>query len=72
VMLCRCRATLNAGAMLGLCPLPQPQAPSRAAGSFTASKQTCSSLASMSVIDTEAVIEKEPNSQAELAKNSRG
>jgi hypothetical protein len=33
-MLCRCRTTLNAGAMPGLFPLPQLQAPSRVAGSF--------------------------------------
>src|SRR5690606_36797054 len=34
VMLCRRQPTLNAGATPGLCSLPQPQAPSRAAGSF--------------------------------------
>jgi hypothetical protein len=34
VMLCRCTTTLNASETTGLCPLPQPQAPSRAAGSF--------------------------------------
>lgn len=32
VMLCRCRTTLNASATSGLCPLPQPQTPSRASG----------------------------------------
>lgn len=34
-MLCRWHTTLNAGATSGLRPLPQPQAPSRAAGSFS-------------------------------------
>jgi hypothetical protein len=38
VMLCRCRTTLNAGAMPGLFPLPQLQAPSRVAGSFVGPK----------------------------------
>jgi hypothetical protein len=38
VMLCRCRTTLNAGAMPGLFPLPQLQAPSRVAGSFAGPK----------------------------------
>jgi len=34
VMLCPCRTTFNPGATFSLCPLPQPQTPSRAAGSF--------------------------------------
>ena len=33
-MLCPCRATFNPGANPSLRPLPQPQTPSRAAGSF--------------------------------------
>jgi hypothetical protein len=35
VMLRPCRTTFNSGAISSLRPLPQPQTPSRAAGSFS-------------------------------------
>jgi len=40
VMLRPCRATFNPGATSSLCPLPQPQTPSRAAGSFNGQIKT--------------------------------
>jgi hypothetical protein len=40
VMLRPCRTTFNPGATFSLCPLPQPQTPSRAAGSFNGPSQS--------------------------------
>lgn len=45
VMLCPCRTTFNPGAISSLRPLPQPQMPSRAAGSFHGAKWPCGVVA---------------------------
>ena len=49
VMLRTCRTTFNPGASSSLCPLVQPQTPSRAAGSFTGPEPAFIQAKSMSL-----------------------